>query len=274
MITSSIKRLAWAISIHAAIMIMGMLFGDIGTLPVQAQEVRPKSTTDLLWIRLIAHDPQMTDEIQYAVSSDGEMVIIREQAFGPHFEVRSGRLKPAEVRHIFSVVNTPEVLAAQDREPGERLFSNSVWTSIGLVVNGQVKSDARSFREELKDYPAAFQQEVERLRRKEKTLPLARNVQAILVVNTVENSRADAIRQDPRHLIDFLPLSMADLEKTPSLRQGMKFLAYRIAVKDQNELRTLRQYLRQSNRQDRASKFFLEINSQCYEVELRIKERG
>src|SRR5215213_9142873 len=155
-----------------------------------------RASTDSVWIYLMSF--QTHDSFYFDIGRDGQIFMVRQDRDAGGFsEARSGQLSRELTERVFSIVTSKGVLDARDTEPGEQIFSDSEWVSLGVLIDERL-TDLWGFREELKDYPENFRRLVAELKSSGKSLPVARSTKAVIHAEPLEARRAQSIREDDR----------------------------------------------------------------------------
>src|SRR6185503_7131560 len=149
--------------------------------PVISQQIptavrdKPSSVIDALWISILPTRGQFRS--YFDLQSDGRFIFAEGDSITMKAP-RSGIVSKKLVHRAFQIVSKPSVLNAVDTDPGETIFSDSDWVSIGLMTGGKVKKRGGwMYRgEEMKDFPAEFQQLMKELRSIAARLPQATNI--------------------------------------------------------------------------------------------------
>lgn len=232
--------------------------------PVISQQIpttlrHPSPAIDALWICILPTRGQLRS--YFDLQSDGRFIFaegdsITEKA--PHSGIVSKKL----VQRAFQIVSKPSVLNAVDTDPGETIFSDSDWVSIGLMTGGTVKKRGGwMYRgEEMKDFPAEFQQLMGELRSIATKLPQSTNIKALLSAEVVDEKRLGLIGRDR-----FIALDEAALEKFPALKQAVLMSRRMVAVDDEAQMSRLAELARRMNP---ASKYWgwYKIGQSFYEI--------
>lgn len=236
-----------------------------GLSPAAARPSR--ASTDSVWIYLMSF--QTHDSFYFDIGRDGQILVVREDKHAGGFsDVRSGRLSREMTERVFSVVTSKQVLEARDTEPGEEIFSDSEWVSLGLLFNESV-TQLWGFREELKDYPEKFRLLVSELKSLGDSLPVARSTRAVIHSRPVDARRAQSIREDARRFYDFVAVDESRMSSLPALAQSIRIAYRRIPVESPSEVRTLKAFLKESNLKSTGTDFFIEHGGRIYQIELR-----
>lgn len=192
---------------------------------------------DALWISIL---PSKIDfppgkypqSIYFDVQSDGRFVVAEGDDPTILKVVRSGVLPEKLVRRAFQIVNQPAVLNADDTEPGEPIFSDSDWVSVGLMIGGNVKaSGGWAYQEEIKDFPAEFRNLVAELKSIAAKLPQATKIKALLSAGVVDAQRVESIGRNK-----FIGLDEEGLNRLPALKQAILTSRRIIAVEDEAQM--------------------------------------
>ena len=204
------------------------------------------SAVDALWISIM---PSRRDfrpgkrpkDVYFDLQSDGKFVFAEGDEPRIMKVVRCGVVPETLVRRAFQIVGKPSVLNAVDRDPGEPIFSDSDWVSIGFMAGGKVKAlGGWAYQEEIKDFPREFQQLIEELRSVAAKLPPATNIKALLSAARVAEWRLKSMRRDR-----FIALDEATLNRLPVLKQAV-FMSQRIiAVEDESQMNGLAELAKQ-----------------------------
>jgi len=201
---------------------------------------------DALWLNILASKrnfiPGKYPQSSYFdVQSNGRFVFAEGDQSSTMKVVRSGTLPEMLVRRAFQIVNKPSVLNAVDTDPGEPIFSDSDWVSIGLMLGGKVKARGGwAYQEEVKDFPAEFRKLIAELRSFAATLPQAANIKALLSAAAVDRKRVESIGRDR-----FIALDEERLDRLPALRQAVLMSRRMVAVEDETQMRRLAELARQ-----------------------------
>jgi hypothetical protein len=252
-----------------ALLLLSLCFAFVGGGFDLAAARTPRTSTDSVWMHLMSF--QTHETFYFDIGRDGQILAVREdgRSFG-FSDLRSGKLSAELTERVFSVVTSKEVLGARDTEPGEQLFSDSEWVSLGLLIDERV-TDLWGFREELKDYPEKFRRLVSELKSLSGSLPAARNTKAVIYSRPVDARRAQSIREDARRFYDFVPVGEGQLSALPSLARALRVANRRIPVESSPELETLKAFLKESNLRSTGTDFFVEHGGRIYQIELRMR---
>jgi hypothetical protein len=216
--------------------------------PSGKQRQAPR-VTDALWINILpstrpfprGKPPQA---YYFDLQSDGRFVYARGDESERMEVLRSGILSKKLVRRAFQIVAMPSVLKATDTDPGEPIFSDSDWVSIGLMTGKELKAPGGwAYQEELKDFPVEFRELVKELKSIGEQLPEALNIRMLLSAVVVDDQRAKAIGPDR-----FIALDEAGLDELPALRQALSMSRRMIPVED-SQLKKLGQLAQRMNAQ-------------------------
>jgi len=203
---------------------------------------------DALWINIL---PSRRDFIPgkypqasyFDLQSDGRFVFAEGDEYSTMKIVRSGILPEKFVRRAFQIVDKPSVLNADDTDPGEPIFSDSDWVSVGLMIEGKVKaSGGWAYQEEIKDFPAEFRKLIAELRSIAAKLPYATNIKALLSAAVVDRKRVESIGRDR-----FIALDEERLEGLPALMQAILMSRRMVAVEDETQMSRLAELAKRMN---------------------------
>jgi hypothetical protein len=184
--------------------------------------------------------------------------------------VRFGVLPEKLVRRAFHIVGKPPVLNADDTEPGEPIFSDSDWVSIGLMIRGKVRANGGwAYQEELKDFPAEFRELIRELRSVAAKLPQATNIKALLSAAMVDPKRIESIGRDR-----FIALDEEGLDRLPTLRQAVSMSRRMVAVKDEAQMSRFAELARRMNPQSPYWGLYKIGEHGFYEVEAHYFQRA
>lgn len=183
----------------------------------------------------------------FDLQSDGRFVFAEGNESAFMKVIRSGVLPEKLVRRAFQIVGKPSVLNADDTDPGEPIFSDSQWVSVGLMAGGKVRARGGwAYQEEIKDFPTEFQRLIGELRSVAAKLPQATNIKALLSADVVEEKRVDLIGRDR-----FIALDEVALDKLSVLKQAVLMSRRMVAVEDETQMSRLAELARRINPQSK-----------------------
>ena len=203
------------------------------------QQKKQSPVIDALWINIL---PFRGDFIPgkypkatyFDLQSDGRFVFAEGDDPSILEVVRSGIVSEKLVRRAFQIVDKPSVLDADDTDPGEPIFSDSDWVSVGLMIDGKLKaSGGWAYQEEIKDYPVEFRNLVAELKRVAASLPLATTIKALLTAAEVETKRVESMGRD-RYIV----LDEERLKLLPVLKQAI-LMSRRMVAVDETQMSRL-----------------------------------
>lgn len=243
--------------------VLGLLFLSIQVHQIiwAAAESSTMRPDDAVWISVLGD--RFLD-----VQHDGQIFMVKGFPNRAALEVRAGPIPDALIQRAFRILTSPAIVNARDTEPGEEIFSDSFWVSVGMVIKGTVTfSQPWGYTEELKDYPAEFQQLLVELTASAENLPIASEIKAIIVADGVDPERRRSIQDDPRKFYAFVELDDAALRQIPTLERAIGMPHRLLPVKDDSELDRIVAYFGESNPQSVGRSLFLTVNGQSYQIE-------
>ena len=227
------------------------LFTPIGVVTQErlfessGEQKKESAVVDAFWINILPIRSEHQKPSYFDLQSDGRFVFAEGDDPAIIKTVRSGILPKKFVWRAFQIVNKPSVFKARDTDPGEQIFSDSDWVSVGLVIDGKVKASGGWFyQEELKDFPAEFRKLLAELRSVAVKLPHATNIKALLSGGMVEMKRVELIGRER-----FIVLDEEAQDRLPALMQAISMSRRMIAVEDETQMRRLEQLARRLNPQ-------------------------
>ena len=213
------------------------------------KQQKDSRVVDALWINIKASENSPLGKFPQAyyfdLQSDGRFVFAEGDDYSTMKVVRLGVLPEKLVRRAFHIVSKPSVVNAHDTDPGEPIFSDSDWVSIGLMLDGKVKARGGwAYQEEFKDFPAEFRELIPELKSVAAKLPQATNIKALLSADVVEPWRMKLIDLD-----HFIVLDEEGLNRLPALRQAVSMSRRMVAVEDEAQMSQFAELARRINPQ-------------------------
>ena len=217
---------------------------------VARQKQAVSASPDALWINIIPSQKDFRPnwpppDFYLDLQSDGKFLFASGYKFGGQKSLLRGTLPRETVLRAFHIVSQPSVLNARDIGPGEPIFSDSDWVSIGLMVDGQVKAQGGwVYQEELKDYPLEFQKLLAELKSAAEKMAGASNIKMLFSAQAVDKRRLKYLDPD-----GFITLDEASLNALPSLRRAIETAHRMVAIEDDGQMRKLAELARQKSQQ-------------------------
>ena len=233
--------------------------------PSSGKQTTHSSAVDALWINILPAPPKfrqrITDQASYFdLQSDGRFIFAEGDPSNLKV-IRAGDIPKMLVRRAFQIVGKPSVFKASDTDPGEPIFSDSAWVSVGLMAGGKVMARGGwAYQEELKDFPQEFQQLIRELRSVAARLPQATNIKALLSASVADEWRVKLIGRDR-----FFTLDQAMLDKLPSLKEAI-LMSRRMVAVDETQMSRLTELARRIQPQSRYWAFYTLDEQTFYEI--------